>query len=86
MSYKKDLKKRNLRTTPLLCSACRERPGIVWRRSGILCYDCDAASRPVVLDGETIAAALMVDAPGQPVVNAKAAIEALQRSQGRKRG
>lgn len=64
------------------CAACGLVPGVVWRRGGLYCLECDAASAPVTLDGETIAAAL--NPPhGQPVVTARTAIGMLERSAGR---
>lgn len=78
--YKRDLTVANERTTPLRCMACRKRDGIIWRGDSLLCSYCDAASEPVELDWPTVAAALMVPAPGKPVVSARTADEALQRS------
>jgi hypothetical protein len=80
-SYKADLTPMNERTHPLRCMACKRRAGLVWRGTSFLCYDCDKASAPVVLDWPTILDAAV--ATDQPIVTARTAVEALERCVGR---
>lgn len=62
------------------CMVCRKNEGIIWCGNLLLCGLCERASAPVRLTGADIAAALTPPANTKPVVSAKRAIEALERS------